>query len=74
MIIFRVKINVAIYITQKWGQNLQKMGSGYEHFQKAKFVFFSNIGFIVFKRTSFATPFQRRCCKAGSFEYNKPYI
>ena len=33
-IIFRVKINVTIYIyiTQKWGQNLQNMGSGYEHF------------------------------------------
>jgi hypothetical protein len=32
MIIFQVKINVAMYIIQKWGQNLQKMGSGYEHF------------------------------------------
>ena len=29
-----MKINVAIlYRTQKWGQNPQKMASGYEHFQ-----------------------------------------
>ena len=58
-----MKINVAIYRIQKWGQNLQKMGSGYQHFHpkidsaplKTKKIIFSNIGFIVFKRTVFAT-------------------
>ena len=34
-----MKINVAIYWTQKWGQNLQKRGSGdYSHVKKHRVV------------------------------------
>ena len=55
------------YIIQKWGQNLKKMGFGYQHFHpkfypaplKYQKKMFSNMGFIVFKKTGFATPFQR---------------
>ena len=32
IIIIRMKINDFIYIIQKWGQNLKKMGFGYQHF------------------------------------------
>ena len=47
---------INMYIIHKWSQNLKKMGFGYQRFHPK---IDPNIGFIVFKRTGFATRFQQ---------------
>ena len=67
MIIFRVKINVAIYIEprngvkifKKWVLGMSIFAQNLTRTPLRRKKLFSNIGFIVFKRTGFETSFQR---------------